>query len=248
MAAPKSSKIRTAVVIDFETGGLDSSKHGITEVGMMTIRLDTFKIIDTYSSYVIPYKRIASSYGEKKGLRRKKSTDDEEPLMEYNWEMSAKKIGITEDMCIEEGKELKEVVSDMVEFFKRAHLSTERDTLPILIGQNIVFDIGFLAQIFSFTKTNMKGLMSGTEGFLGFIPDSMDTESLAKLMYANNPHITSYALGYISESLGIELFDAHNALGDVEATASIITSLSSKMRNDVVMVEEREKAREHFNF
>jgi len=253
MAAPEVNKIFTAIVLDFETGGLDPKKHGITQLGMQAIRLDTFEIIDSYKNYVIPYHKV--EVGKKKAVVRKKKSEenDEPPLMEYDWNMTKKYTGITEEMCYDKGIPLEQLVADIVSFAEKSMLTKGRDTVPIVIGQNIRFDVGFIYQIFEFTKTKLKGVFAGVDGFYGWDLKTLDTTDLARLIWANNKSVTSYKLGDIAERLDIDLFDAHDAMGDVEATADIVRVSANRLRAtggtvDGGDVEEKKKTRNHWSF
>ena len=249
MGAPTTTKIYTAIVLDFETGGLDPTKHGATQIAMHCIRLDTFEIVDKYQSYIKPY-NFVDVLPKKKIVRKKKSdAEDAERLMEYDWDMMKKYTGITRELLMEEGQELHEVVAQMREFAIKSKLSPGKDTLPIIVGQNIGFDIGFMHQIFAFTKEKMKGAFAGSDGFFGFEPCRLDTIDLARMTFANDKSVTSYKLGIIAEKLGIDLFDAHDADADVEATGDIYRVCGMRMRNDEIYLgAQKTKTREHFKF
>jgi len=256
MAAPKVDKIYTAIVLDFETGGLDSKSHGVTQVAMSAVRLDTFEVFANYDSYIIPYDKVDTG-AKKKAVKRKKKVEAElalefeSNLMDYDWKMSTEKIGISENMCKTLGKPLAEVVDDIIEFAKKARLSTAKDAVPIIVGQNILFDIGFLAQMFAFTGQKMKGVFHGNEGFMGFIPSTMDTINLGRMLLAHDKLVSSYNLETFAEALGIDLFDAHDAAADVEATCDIYRAFAGKMRSGDsgnLSGTKKVKTREHFRF
>ena len=42
--------ILTAIVLDFETGGLDPKKAAATQLSMHAIRLDTFEVLETFNT------------------------------------------------------------------------------------------------------------------------------------------------------------------------------------------------------
>lgn len=254
MAAPKAEKIYTAVVLDFETGcgSNHPQKTAVTQVGMQLIRLDTFEIVDSYSSYISMYHK--QDVGPKKKVVRKKKdvVEEAEPeFMEYEWVKMKEYTGITEKILEDKGQPLETVVAEMVEFFKKSQLSKGKDTLPIIVGQNILFDIGFLHQIFTYTKQKLKGLVAGMEDFYGnYQPRLLDTLDLGRLMWANDKKVTSYALGMMSERLDIDLVDAHDALADVEATGDIVRVLANKMRSSGSgdQGNKKVKTREHWRF
>ena len=46
MATPKTEQgIYTAVVLDFETGGLDCTRCACTQIAMQAVRLDAFEVL-----------------------------------------------------------------------------------------------------------------------------------------------------------------------------------------------------------
>lgn len=244
MAAPNTGKIYTAVVLDWETGGLNPNKNGVTQIGMQAIRLDTFEIFASYKTYVKPYHYIDTL--NKKVVRKKKDIEAEKAmLMEYDWEMMKKYTGITRDMMEEQGLELPQVVAEMVAFFESAQLTKGKSTLPIIIGQNIGFDIGFLQQVCAYTKTSLKNKVATAEGYNGLVIKTLDTIDLARLMFAANPKVSSYSLGLLCGQLDIDLIDAHDALADVEATGDVVRVLANKMRSSSgdgeTMVKEKQR-------
>lgn len=251
MAAPiEKSRIYTGVTLDFETGGLDPKKHGVTQVGMQIVRLDTFEVLNSYNSLIIPYEKV--QFNNKKILRKKKADKEEAELMEYDWEMTDRVSGITEKMCYEHGKPLKTVVEEMIEFISSAKLTNHKDTYPILIGQNICFDLGMLHQIFAFTNNKLNKLFAGSNGFYGWNIRTMDTQDLVKLYELGGKQIGKFNLTDICERLEVDAFDSHDALGDVEATTDVVRVLGNKMRVGGGLLtnngkSEKEKTRKHFN-
>ena len=63
---------------------------------------------------------------------------------------------ISMDMLYEKGVDVEQVASDVIDFATRNTLSKSKTAKPFLIGQNIVFDCGFLQQLM--------GLWRQTEG------------------------------------------------------------------------------------
>lgn len=58
MAAPAEKvNIVTAIVYDFETGGTDCTRCAATQISLHAVRLDTFEVMEKYSSYIYPYNK-----------------------------------------------------------------------------------------------------------------------------------------------------------------------------------------------
>lgn len=250
----KKDKIFTAIVLDFETGGLDCTKHAITQIGAMAIRLDTFEVLESFKTYITPYPK--QDLNQKKKIRKKKDLQEEKEkveYLEYGWVMMKEKTGITEDMLYgEEAMTLEDAMSAFIAFIQRADLCKVKGTRPIIIGQNASFDISFLEQIFAYVKPEigLDKLFSGVKGINGFIINQMDSLNLGRMMFSEDKTIDSYSLELLAERLGIDLCDAHDALGDVEATADVIRVLTERMRsgNGTSSQIHKVKTREHFKF
>ena len=58
MAAPvEKGNVITAIVYDFETGGLDCTRCAATQISLHAVRLDTFEVMEKYSAYIYPYNK-----------------------------------------------------------------------------------------------------------------------------------------------------------------------------------------------
>lgn len=250
MAAPKQDKIYTAIVLDFETGGTDPQKDAATQLAMHAVRLDTFEVFAKYNTYFEMY--CAPEKKTKTIKRKKKSEVDEGPqYMGYDWEMMKKYTGITKKMLEDHGRELPVIVDEIIEFAKKAQLTKGKDTPPIIVGQNIGFDVGFLYQIFDFAGKSMKGAFAGADGYHGFLPHTIDTINLGRLMLDGDKSVTSYKLEVFAEKMEIDLVDAHDADADVEATNEILKGFASRLRSgDGTGLKKaaRAKTRDHWNF
>lgn len=234
MAAPiEKTNVVTAIVYDFETGGLDCTKCAATQISMHAVRLDTFEVMEKYTAYIHPYSR-RSDFGKskRKTLKSKYESDDEE-LMEYEAK-ALEYSAITLDMLYSKGKALNEVCEEICDFVARNTFKVSPSNKPILVGQNPLFDKGFLQQIMlysgkweAFTK-----LVRGSKDFWGnFQPAQLDTIVLAQLTFDHDKSIATWKLESIAERLGIDLDDAHDADADVTATREIVRVLTSRMRN-----------------
>lgn len=255
MAAPKvEPKIFTAIVLDFETGGLDCTRCACTQIAMQAVRMDTWEVLERYAKYITPYYKQDIGGGlKRKVLKSKREIEQGETsdLMDYE-QVALTYSGITMQTLNLLGVELKTVATEVVEFIKRNTLSKGAQAKPILIGQNIVFDIGFLQQLMNYaglTKEFEKVVAGSTDFYGNFQSHYVDTIDLGRLAFANNPEVTSYKLEIIAERLGIELDDAHDADADVTATLNVATVYSNRLRNDEssdAPMQKKEKTRSHF--
>ncbi|MFR9546567.1 MAG: 3'-5' exonuclease [Rikenellaceae bacterium] len=248
MAAPKvEAKIYTAIILDFETGGLDSKDCAITQIAMQAVRLDSWELLESYQNYLFPYN--LQDHSKRKVLKTRQQLEIQIPM---KYEAKALEYtGITMEMLNSRGVELSVVAKEVLEFIERNTLSKGAQCKPILIGQNIQFDMGFLQQLITYagmTKEFAKAL-SGTTDFYGnFQPHYVDTIDLGRFAFAHRSDITSYKLELLAERLGIELDDAHDALADVSATLGIAAVCSSRLRQEggTYTATKAEKTRTHF--
>ena len=76
MAAPTvSPRIYTALVLDFETGGLDCAKAACTQIAVQAVRLDTWQVLERYASYIAPYNRQEVGTAKRKVLRPRREIE-----------------------------------------------------------------------------------------------------------------------------------------------------------------------------
>lgn len=253
MAAPKTETgIYTAIVLDFETGGLDPTRCACTQIALQAVRLDTWEIIDRYAAYIAPYdKQPLGGAPRRKVLRTKQQIEQPGERMDYE-EVALKYTGITMELLQSRGEEISRVGAEVVEFVRRNTLGKGARFRPILIGQNIPFDVGFLHQMMSYGSLTkeLSQVFSGTTDFYGnFQPHTLDTIDLARMVFANDPTVTSYKLELICERLGIELDDAHDAQADVTATLSVAALCSARLRGAAggdFVLQQAQKTRDHF--
>lgn len=259
MAAPvEKGNVITAIVYDFETGGLDCTRCGATQISIHAVRLDTFEVMETYNTYIYPYnKRADISKPKKKVLKSKYESEEEEELMDYE-KAALDYSDITMDMLYSLGKPLEDVCQEICDFIKRNTFPVVAGNKPFMIGQNPLFDKGFLQQIMLYTgkwKEFIK-LVRGAKDFWGnFQPAQLDTIFLTQLTFDNDKSVTTWKLEAMAERLGIDLDDAHDADADVVATREIVRVLTSRMRNQSsgggnavgsLSEEKKEKLRDHF--
>lgn len=256
MAAPKTEpKIYVGIVLDFETGGLYCTKSPCTQIAMHAVRMDTWQVIDRYAAYFHPYnKQNIGGPAKRKVLKNKRDLELEGFGISMEYEAEALSYSaITMEMLREQGVDIKKIAQDIIHFAERCTLSKGKQTKPVLIGQNITFDIGFLQQVFNYSGLvkEFEKTFAGTFDFYGnFQPHYIDTIDLGRLCFANNPEVTSYKLELLAERLGIELDDAHDADADVEATYHVVVVYSNRLRMnesfESIPLQRKEKTRVHF--
>lgn len=249
------TKIYTGIGLDFETGSLDNINGACTQLAMQAIRLDTMETIDRYVKYIAPYrKKETGNCPKRKILKNKHEINKENKDQPMIYEQDALTYsGITMDLLISSGVDITEVGNNVIDFAKRNTLSKGHQAKPVLIGQNIPFDIGFLQQLINYTGLlkEFEKVFAGTKDFYGnFQPHYIDTISLAKLAMGNDPTMNSYKLELISERLGLEHDDAHDAGADVTACLNILRVCSGRLRNHYngidAIIEKKEKTRNYF--
>ena len=252
MAAPAvENRIYTAIGLDFETGGLDPVRCACTQIALEAIRLDTLEVFDRYAAYIAQYCKQELGAARRKVLRSKHELAQPTERMDYE-PRALEYSGITMERLEAQGVDLKEVAGAVLRFAERATLSKGTQCKPVLIGQNITFDIGFLTQLMSYaglTKEYEKTLAGKTDFYGNFQPLYLDTILLARLALAAVTGVSSYKLELVAERLGIELDDAHDAGADVAATLEIVRVCAARMRNSEGAVTEtapKEKTRNHF--
>lgn len=252
MAAPAvENRIYTAIGLDFETGGLDPVRCACTQIALEAIRLDTLEVFDRYAAYIAQYCKQELGAARRKVLRSKHELAQPTERMDYE-PRALEYSGITMERLEAQGVDLKEVAGAVLRFAERATLSKGTQCKPVLIGQNITFDIGFLSQLMSYaglTKEYEKTFAGKTDFYGNFQPLYLDTILLARLALAADTGVTSYKLELVAERLGIELDDAHDAGADVAATLEIVRVCAARMRNSEGAVTEtapKEKTRNHF--
>ncbi len=255
MPAPKvESKIFTAVVLDFETGGLNCTDCACTQIAMQAVRMDTWEVLERYERYIAPYdKQDVGAVPKRKVIKTRHTLAQEEAGVPMKYEQEALNYSaITIEMLNTRGVEFKEVAADVIAFAKRNTLSKGHQCKPILIGQNIGFDVGFLQQMINYAglTKEFEKVFAGTNDFYGnFQPHYIDTIDLGRFAFAHLPEVTSYKLEILSQRLGIELDDAHDAGADVTATLNVAVVCSGRLRQERgegIILRKKEKTRNHF--
>lgn len=258
MATPtEKSNVVTAIVYDFETGGLDCTSCAATQISLHAVRLDTFEVMDKYSAYIYPYHKKELKKPNRKTLKSKYDDEEEEgELMEYG-QTALDITGITMDMLYSQGKELNQVCQDIIDFIKSNTFKVVASNKPFLIGQNPLFDNCFMQQIMLYSGLwpEYCKVVRGHKDFWGnFQPTHLDTIILSQLTFDNDKSIATWKLEAMAEKLGIDLDDAHDADADVTATREIVRILTARMRDSeggsnaigALKAEKKEKKRDYF--
>jgi DNA polymerase III epsilon subunit-like protein len=180
------------IVFDTETGGLDCTKNPILEIALVTLDIN-LKEIDRYETYVKPYDDLEITKGalNANGIKLRD--------VENN--------GITK----------KELIKNLIIYFKNAMPGSHPSLKPVVVGHNIPFDIGFMDELFKNEKTKFKDIISNVY---------IDTMADAKRSW---PKISSINLSTCCEQAGIELINAHRAMPDVLATADLFRYFTKKL-------------------
>ena len=235
------------VCLDWETGGLDPQKSAVTQIGMEILDPVTLKSIKTYSSYIKPYPKKDVEKGRVKKLVKRESSKD---TYEYS-DKALSYTNVTMDLLEESGQDINVVMGDMIDMFKDANPTGARNYKPVILGQNITFDIGFLQHIFWYCGEDIEKYINCQKDFFGNQqPIYFDTLYLAKQYYSSNNKFTSHKLGLLSDDLGIELVNAHNAMADVEATSEIYRIFMKNMKSSggSETNDFEDRARDHYKF
>lgn len=251
--APKTEpKVYVGIGIDFETGGLDPQTCACTQIAVQAVRFDTWQVIDQYQAYIYPYNKQSAGLPTKKVVRTRSeiAREDNKPM---NYEDKALEYSaITMQMLLQQGVDINKVAADIIAFAKRNTISTGKQCKPILIGQNIPFDIGFLQQLMNYAglMEEFEKTFAGTKDYYGnFQPHYIDTIHIGRLAFAADKEVTSYKLEIIASQLGVELDDAHDAAADVTTTLDVLGVYTSRLRNNegaAIPTQERDKTRKHF--
>lgn len=247
------TKIYVGIGLDFETGGLECQDCACTQIALQAIRLDTWETLERYVAYLSPYCRKETGAAKRKVLRTRQEQKQEEnsELMKYD-AAALNYSGITMEQLYAQGVDLKAVATSTLDLARRNTLSKGQQCKPILIGQNIPFDIGFLQQLMNYAGlvSDFEKTFAGTKDYYGnFQPYYIDTLFLGRLAFAHDPEVTSYKLELMAARLGVELDDAHDAAADVTATLDVTGAYAGRLRNAEggrISTEKQERTRTYF--
>ena len=216
-------QVSNLVVWDLETGGLNKEKSAICEIAMIAFDSVTLEEIGRYETIVAPYKLA----------------DGTDP--EYN-PKALEVNGLTMTRIINEGKPAKQVVQEVCQFLK-THKKGIRGSAGkcIAVGHNIdEFDIPFFVNFLKIFNIDFWEL---------FQKSTIDTMTWVRLKYPVDGDILNHKLGTACEKVGIDLFDAHRAMNDVEANFKLVVNYLLSLRGSGgATIEKTESVRKSFQF
>ena len=198
------------LIFDWETGGLDSTKHACVELAMIAVRSDNFEEIGRISTLIAPYGNF--QYTEK-ALEINKTTLDE----------------------IIEGRDVKEVAGNIISLAESCKINS-RDGKAVLVAHNSDFDRSFIQQIFEATNNSkeMPKIFAGSNDYYGnFQPHCIDSIDLARLKWHKNKgEVSNYKLGTCLSKVGVDLVGAHKAINDTIALRDLFLHFKKCLRSD----------------
>lgn len=241
-------------VLDFETGGLDAEKHAITQIACKTVRMDTYEVVGSFSRYIKPYTSFKKKTASK-GLKSKRAMKEESDvpvMMEYT-DKALEVTGLTLEFLEENGEDIEVVVKEYVDYVASTTLSKGKQGKPILVGQNIVFDINFWYAFLErgdMLKECLKLFQTDKVKCQGNVFDCVkyiDTLPLARYILADED-IGSFALENLCDYFGVQIETAHDAMMDVDATCELFLNFISKVRTGSTQSfnNDNDKTRIHF--
>lgn len=208
------------IVLDFETGDLTPDKGAITQVCCLAIDSTSLEEINAYTAYIKPNYSPTLGYNPK--------------ALEYS--------GITLAKLSKDGKDVKQVVADLKQFFISMNPSPKTARYrPVIVGHNIKFDIPFLETTFQLCEENVYDYISEA---------SICTLQLSTMKWNQDQTMKSFKLKPCCEKAGVQLNQAHDAMEDVFATADLFKFLIKSVQNEggSVANQEKERFRKSFQF
>ena len=185
MAPQTEQKIYVGIGLDFETGGLDCRECACTQIALQAVRFDTWQVFDRYQAYIAPYGKQDAGLPRRKVLRTRHEQAKGQEYVPMKYEQAALDYSaITMEMLRTQGMDMKKVAGEVIAFAKRATLSKGNQCKPVLVGQNIAFDIGFLQQLVNYAglAAEFEKTFSGSRDYYGnFQPHYIDTLALGRL-------------------------------------------------------------------
>lgn len=113
--------------------------------------------------------------------------------------------GITMDLLRSQGADIRKIAEEVIAFAARNTLCGGKQCRPVLIGQNIAFDVGFLQQMMNYAglMAEFEKTFAGTKDYYGnFQPHYIDTLHIGRLAFAADAEVSSYKLELIAARLG----------------------------------------------
>lgn len=102
--------------------------------------------------------------------------------------------GITMDLLRSQGADIRKIAEEVIAFAARNTLCGGKQCRPVLIGQNIAFDVGFLQQMMNYAglMAEFEKTFAGTKDYYGnFQPHYIDTLHIGRLAFAADAEVSS---------------------------------------------------------
>ena len=215
------AKFNNIIVYDLETGGFVAGEHGVCEIAMIGINIETLEEIGRYEAIIQQY-----------------NNQDGDP-MKYT-QKAFQVNGLSFNKLEQLGKPAKQVAEEVCSFAKTI---TSGKYKPILAGHNIKnFDNPHLADFLDCNKQNPLKFFDG---------DSIDTYDWARMAWGADKDMPHLKLGDCCKRFGIELTNAHSAMPDTEANAKLLIQFLKLMKGESAPTsgdKEIERFRKTFNF
>ena len=187
MAPQTEQKIYVGIGLDFETGGLDCRECACTQIALQAVRFDTWQVFDRYQAYIAPYGKQDAGLPRRKVLRTRHEQAKGQEYVPMKYEQAALDYSaITMEMLRTQGMDMKKVAGEVIAFAKRATLSKGNQCKPVLVGQNIAFDIGFLQQLVNYAglAAEFEKTFSGSRDYYGNFQPHYDAHDAAAAVTA----------------------------------------------------------------
>lgn len=222
------AKTPNILIFDYETGGLDPKTNAVTEFAGIIIDGESLEEISRYEAVLKPY------------------SDDllyDPKALEFT--------GISMEQ-INTGVDFKVFSKDFLQFLKRGQSHSHAKYKTLLAGHNVVFDIGFLQQLFFYMGKRIEDYVATGQDFYGnYYPKYFDTLPLSQFKWANEDMV-SHKLTDCASKIGIEIVNAHRAMNDVIATKDLLINFIKSLRNIGITLNSEEiletRFRETFKF
>ena len=193
MTPKTEQKVYVGIGMDFETGGLDCRECACTQIALQAVRFDTWQVFDHCQAYIAPYGKADAGLPRRKVLRTRHEQVKEAGVVPMKYEQTALDYSaITMEMLRTQGVDMKTAAGEIIAFAKRSALSKGNQCKPILIGQNVTFDIGFLQQLMNYAGlvAEFEKTFAGTKDYYGnFQPHYIDTLTVGRLAFAADPEV-----------------------------------------------------------
>lgn len=171
--------------LDIETGGFSITKNGVCEIALIVVD-EQLNPIDTFHTLIKPYQR-----------------EDSDELVSYKDDAMAVN-GLSVERLVNEGKDVKQVVFDIVDFFCKNKVKT-------IVGHN--------SNAFDLPRVNY--LLKRFSNASLVIANTQDTMVIAK----QKLNLSSYSLENLCAHFSIINEKQHSAKSDVLATIKLYKKL-----------------------